>query len=505
MAQQSHSINPNSDKYYIDNRINLSIDNHFPKFIKKLDIENLKQISNLQLEFKHPISIISGVNRSGKTTILTTIACSHELFKKKNITTGQLERHTWQDFMKFTANDMQSTDYEFSITYKTGGRIDTKFGKRNQNTKKWSGVAKKEGQIKDREVRYIDLSRLLPARNFGKPILTRRNNSTINQKLTTYLSHILEIQFCIQAQFSHQDKETFSYQRLYSSFNAATGEETLVRLLKEIIDAPTNSIILIDEIEAGLHPKIQRRLMDIIYHIARYENKQFIITSHSPVILSCVPNKSRIFIENKSGTYISHQDKSINFILSKMDSIMYPLIDLFCEDKVAKRALNKLLDELKNSDTAYNNIINIIEIGAASETFNTFKAFKNTFSQRKIKTGYGCILDADMKFSTEYQNNAPFIYFLFGEYTNTNPEKFLVEQYLTENPHEQLQYYLQQANNHVLFKNMFEFGIVNSDSDDYLASFHECWSVFIRRNPDYLESFKNYIDTLILHFTTNNL
>ena len=501
---QNNLINPNSDKDTVD-QLDLSDQKNFPLFIKKITIDRLKQINNLSVEFKHPISIIAGVNRSGKTTILNTIACSHENFKKRNITNGILERHTWQDFMKFTINDRQNNDYEYSIEYKIGSNIQTKSGKRNHATKKWSGVAKKEGQIKNREVRYIDLSRLLPARNFGKAILrTNPSNNAVDAKLTMCLSHILETDFTITTQFSHQDKDTFCYQELYSSFNAASGEESLIRLLREIIEAPEKSLILIDEIEASLHPKIQRRLIDILYFFSRYENKQFIITSHSPMILSCLPKQSRIFIEEKNGNYKCEQDKSINFILSKMDSITYPLIDLCCEDTVAMRVINKLLDELIHQDSSYRNLINVMVTGAASTTFNIFNAFKNTYKDRKIKTGYACILDADMKSDKTYQNNE-YIHFLLGQYTNENPETFLVKEYLSQNPHNNLQYYVNNANNHVLFKKMHELNIVNSNADDNLEAFNLCWDSFIQNNPNYLNNFKLFIDNLIDKFSNDNL
>ena len=37
-------------------------------------------------------------------------------------------------------------------------------------------------------------------------------------------------------------------------------------MLLDIVEAPNNSLILIEEIEEGLHPKIQRRLMDVVFH-----------------------------------------------------------------------------------------------------------------------------------------------------------------------------------------------------------------------------------------------
>lgn len=183
---------------------------------------------------------------------------------------------------------------------------------------------------------------------------------------------------------------------------------------------------------------------------------------------------------------------------------MYPLIDLCCEDDISERIINKLIDELVVLDSSYRNIINIIVSGSVSNTFSVYKAFKDTYSFRKIKTGYACILDADMKNVSSY-NSERFVYFLFGEYTNKNPEEFLVEQYLNQYPHEQLSYHLNNTNNHVLFKKMYELEIVDSDRDNNLAAFNSCWNAFISNNPDYLCKFKEFIDSTIEYFTNQNL
>ncbi|MBL0286886.1 MAG: ATP-binding protein [Bacteroidetes bacterium] len=94
----------------------------------------------------------------------------------------------------------------------------------------------------------------------------------------------------------------------------------------------------------GLHPKIQRRLMDVIRNVSRNDNKQFIMTSHSPTILDSVCLNSRIFIEkNNTGNYKAIQNISVNAALTKMDSKSFPLIDLYCEDNEAKKSYQKAL------------------------------------------------------------------------------------------------------------------------------------------------------------------
>lgn len=309
-------INPNADKDYV-NSLDLSIAKVYPKFLKTIELEPFRHIQSLKVHFNHPISVISGTNRSGKSTLLMAIACSHFNFVKRNPQNGNLERHTWSSLMQFTNKDLQTEDWTYYITYKLGDKNDRKKGQRKKSTKKWNGIAKKESQFNFRDVVFIDLDRISPARNFSKVIFNKSkssqgvtistNNSVIIEQ---YLSYILEETFTLNKLASYQDKDIFNYQNTnqYSSYNAATGEEVLTKIIVDIVEAQTNSLILIDEIEIGLHPKVQRRLIQVLYHISRHYNKQFILTSHSQTILSSVPDISRVFIEkNYQGNLCTRQ------------------------------------------------------------------------------------------------------------------------------------------------------------------------------------------------------
>ena len=87
--------------------------------------------------------------------------------------------------------------------------------------------------------------------------------------------------------FFNSNTNSFSYQNennKYSSFNSASGEDALTRIITEIVSAPKTALILIEEIEVGLHPEYLRRLMDVIYNESITKSKQFIITTHSPLV-----------------------------------------------------------------------------------------------------------------------------------------------------------------------------------------------------------------------------
>lgn len=500
------NINPNSDKQHIDS-IDLAEVKNFPKFLLSTELIPFRHINNLKIDFIHPISVISGTNRSGKSTILMTLACSHFNFKKRNVHNGKLERQTWSSMMQFTSHDKQTRDWTYYITYKLGSKTERKRGQRKFDTKKWNGIGKKESQFRDREVVFIDLDRVLPARNFGKTTFNKAKRAvstpispTNVDRIETYLSYVLEQDIKMQQLAKHLDKDIYKYNNAneYSSYNAATGEEVLAKIIIDTIEIKKDSLVLIDEIEVGLHPKVQRRLIDVLYHIARTDNKQFIITSHSPSILSSLPDKSRTFIEKQNnGEYKAIPNISVNAALSKMDSISYPLVDIFCEDKEAYKIIKKAIFSIQTEQKLnnFNDLINPIIVGSADKTYNCLKAHQETYDFKKIKTGVACILDGDQRSLYAPEECLHFIY------SKESPEQFLVRSLLSIHPQPQLQYHLENSNPHCLFDKMIEFSLSTTKEE----SFELCWATFLQTADGivYFDELKSFIVQMAKKYSPN--
>ena len=68
----------------------------------------------------------------------------------------------------------------------------------------------------------------------------------------------------------------------YSELDMAAGERAILRLSKEIAQLE-GALVLIDEVEAGLHPWVQQLLMLHLQQLALRNDLQIIVTSHSPV------------------------------------------------------------------------------------------------------------------------------------------------------------------------------------------------------------------------------
>lgn len=480
------NINTGSDRDFVNRYISLDeLEKRklYPQFFESIRFERFRNLRDVTLTFTSPIMVVSGTNRSGKTSVLLSIACSHFNFKRRNVNNGRLERNRWGDVMKFTNHDIQDDDWTYYVTFREGDRTVKKRGQRKARTGKWNGVAKKESQIgaphhtvsnrkQGRMVMLIDMERVIPARHLSKAVYlkARRQNPdtmiAVNERVTEYLSYILEENYNLNEIVTAADSAIYGYNNHYSSYNTATGEDVLTRLLRDIVEVSDYGLVLIDEIEMGLHPKVQRRLMDVIYHESRTYHKQFVVTSHSEAILNAVDCQSRIYLQgDNSGTTRAIPNISVNAALSKMDAISHPLLHLYVEDNLSKDIVNKALSGICQNRPGFNHLIRIIAVGSADKTYRFFKESLRQFeSGDNVAYGCACVLDGD-------QRNAYTDDLLFFHFTSMQPEKALLGFYLQDNPNSSLKYHWQNSNAHCLFQKMVEVGLATSVND----AFEQCW------------------------------
>jgi len=504
------NINPNEDRSAIA-RVDLTNPCIFPLFFSEVNFEKFRHINNLTVKFQSPISVITGTNRTGKTTILHTIACSHYNFSRRNIANGEMERVTWGKFMKFTSADAQDEDWTYHVKFKEGANNQDRRGQRKAITNKWNGVAKKESQIGNdvngRKVYLIDLERIIPARCLPNSTYLKAKNHVANALLEIkkdYLSYILEEEYEVGSIIKVGDKEIFKYnnQHTYSSYNTASGEDVLTRIISDIVDAEDKSLILIEEIEIGLHPKVQRRLIDVLYHEANKHQKQFIITTHSSSILSAVEPISRIFIQNINGEFRTITEISLNAALCKMDAKVYPLLNLFVEDSLSVKIANQILNHIINNlhIPGFNSLVNIIEVGDADKTYSYYTAHKETYQKKKIQCGAACILDGDQRNKCcRGRLKYPAEDGLFFIYSNDAPEKFLLRSYLDTSPNPRMTYHLQHSHCHILFGKMVEEHLCLNEDE----AFNLCWNTFALTNDgqQFITEYANFLIGRCRHYS----
>jgi len=126
----------------------------------------------------------------------------------------------------------------------------------------------------------------------------------------------------------------------HSTYNSASGKDKTIRLLALLHRIKNKSIVLIDEFETGLHPKIQVSLLKEMRSIAQRKQLQIILTTHSRDVINATEAEERIHLSNINGSVDVYIKPSEQFIFSDISN---EKLEIYCEDKVAQLWLEEIV------------------------------------------------------------------------------------------------------------------------------------------------------------------
>jgi hypothetical protein len=192
------------------------------------------------------------------------------------------------------------------LLVRCGARLDDHNSVASQTVQR-SARFKKSKWVRDdlieRPVLYFGIQRTVPAgerREFKK-------FATVNYKFSGIR---IDLSAAIQAQVARvlgKDVSKFQHAEIsdsqnfyvggdgtvtYSEFHFGAGESSIIRMISEIESAPANAIILIEEIENGLHPVAVRRMVEYLVDVAERKSIQSIFTTHSEDALLPLPSEA---------------------------------------------------------------------------------------------------------------------------------------------------------------------------------------------------------------------
>ncbi|WP_141034212.1 AAA family ATPase, partial [Escherichia coli] len=118
-------------------------------------------------------------------------------------------------------------------------------------------------------------------------------NELLSQEKVEIISDILgrpykTIRLIEHALFTNNKASTVileSHSLNYSEAFAGSGEFAVTILVNQIVNAPTASLILLDEPEVSLHPAAQFKLMSFLNKICLKNKHQIVISTHSSSIV----------------------------------------------------------------------------------------------------------------------------------------------------------------------------------------------------------------------------
>jgi len=132
---------------------------------------------------------------------------------------------------------------------------------------------------------------------------------------------------------------------VYSGFNMGAGENALFGIFTTIFASPPGTLLVIDEIELGLHEKAQKKLIQELKKICKEKKVQVVCTTHSPAILESVPPEGRFFIESYSNKTIVTPGISAKYAAGKLSGEDSNELVVFVEDGIAITIVESSLDK----------------------------------------------------------------------------------------------------------------------------------------------------------------
>lgn len=313
----------------------------WPKFLESVSIDGLRGWKGQAVRFDFPVTAVVGENGSGKSTVLKASACIYE-----NKLPGGLLYPS--DFFKNTYWDtIQGVTMGYSVRQ---GADSTSYSIKKP-TKRWSFPEPRP----KRPILFQDISRTLPLdasagyAKIAKLTLGEVAADEITPEFRKHLSHILGRQYT-KARFAKPDvdqgRPVGVLAREFgeiSQFHQGAGEDATLDLISKLQTLPETSLLIIDEVEASLHPRAQRRLVNFLIKLSRLRRVQVILSTHSPYVLEELPQEARVLLlPGPNGTNVVY-GASPDFALSRLDEVNHPELHLYVEDREAQVLVREVL------------------------------------------------------------------------------------------------------------------------------------------------------------------
>ena len=374
---------------------------HMPHFLDEVRLDGLRGLKDLRISLQYPVSVIAGTNASGKSTVLFSLAAAYRVPDTSARTYAPAALFPNYSPKAGEHRDPKSEitmDYEYSTP--EGGR--TMRWRRSKSGWSRSYFGRPAAKQPERALYLRTLS------NLSNPseIRSLLSMSSLSQAPTEHLltpeqlsfaSGMLPLRYDQVARLETKKKNLLFAQSgstSYSEFHMSSGERAILRMSAEIAQID-DALILIDEVEAGLHPWVQQLLMLQLQQLALRNNLQIVVTSHSPAVLDCVPPEGRIFLDRDSDTgeirlTPPHRDLIQNALYGRSKD----KLNILCEDDVSEGIIRGVLDHLWGTGAGIRH--EQIEVGrdtGASE----FPQHAKAFSSFDLLQNFIFVMDGDQK------------------------------------------------------------------------------------------------------------
>ena len=332
-------------------------------------IRELRGIWDIRFPLEYPVSVLAGPNGCGKSTVLFACACAYQVpgGSTRDFTPGRLFPNFTSRQAAVSSDAPQRTELEFHYLHQ-GDDVAMTWRRRKSWTR--SFTSRNRGVLPQaqpqRQVYLRTLANLTNPSELRSVLQLGRKQvetETLIPELLIFAHRILPWRYRNLALISGPTSDLLFAEvegmgdTRYSEFHMSSGERSILRISKDI-SRLENALVLIDEIDTGLHPYTQQQAMLELQRSALRQGLQIIVASHSPVVLDSVPPEARIFLDRDDATGQVRRAPLYRDIFQKaLYGQSRERLSILCEDEVAEGLLRGVLDVLN------------VELGLRQEDF----------------------------------------------------------------------------------------------------------------------------------------
>ena len=318
----------------------------------------LRGLNSFEIAFQFPIVAIAGRNGAGKSTVLALSCCAYHNHKNGyKLPKRRDPYYTFSDFFIQHSEELppQGIEIYYQFAHNNWKKNETRPDGIGLGYQK--RVKRKAGKWNDYDLRikrnviFISIERIVPhsersqSKSYSKAFKEAPPIGWEN-KVKDAVGYILgrtynSLRYLEFSKYSLPIVETGGIK--YSGLNMGAGENALFEIFKVIYSCGDGALLVLDEIELGLHSEAQRKLMQKLKEACFETHTQIICTTHSKEIFDSLPPEARYYIENINGKSKVTDSVSSDFAMAKMGAKGHKELDILLEDDVAKSLLLAIL------------------------------------------------------------------------------------------------------------------------------------------------------------------
>lgn len=308
-------------------------------------IERLKHIKRLSFEIPRPgVYLLTGSNGSGKTSLL---ACLRRI---------GYPRAFARQFPASVISDNVDSFNSARVTY----HCDDVQVSYTYEGNRWNPKPKAGGEVLDRigfeEVHYVGATadRITPkpedfaarrVKAAPADIVSAANRIFGTDKFTALRTINLKRGIIDPVFLLQKTTPPGARAQYFSERNFSLGELCVLKLVRDLLTWPEDSLVLIDELELALHPKAQIQLYDYLCEVAAAKNLTVIFSTHSVSLIKSAPRSSLIFLEESNGEIVAKPNCFPTYVLGHLayDEERAPDTVIYVEDEAAEAYVESLI------------------------------------------------------------------------------------------------------------------------------------------------------------------